>query len=649
MSATRAHVVAAGERALFDHHPVPTWELDCAAAFTWLEHHAPAPQPGDELSDAAVLGFAERLKVLDVNQQALRFLGFKDREAAKARYEDGSVLTHRMLGARKAVTQLWRGEPNGCAETTTTLGDGEIRSISVCLALCQGLDGPRSRMVLSVHDTTAQRQIETELRRDLHHQELAIAAAELGTFDIDAETGQGNWSPKFAELWNVPDGFEGDISELTWKQVHPDDLERVRAEFARLNSTPGLVSNFEFRVQRLDGTFRWIAWRAQRVDGRLLGINVDVTDRKKLEDAFRQSQKMEAFGQLAAGVAHDFNNLLTVMIGNLDLLASGEPVEPEVTQELQQAVTRASNLTRQLLAFSRQAPQAKARIDLNDVASNMARLLRRLIGGNIAFTAHLEPAPLHVSANAGMLEQVLVNLTLNARDAMPQGGELRIETRRVHLSSLDVKGRAEGRAGHFAVLSVSDTGIGMDAGLVDRIFEPFFTTKDAGKGTGLGLATALSIVQQHRGWIDVQSVPGRGSSFQVYLPLEEENLVEAPVRARRVLIAEDEAPVRRLLRRLLEKAGFDVVEASSGTQALEVWAREKDQIALLITDMVMPGGISGRQLATRMTLEKPELKVMYASGYVPEGSDALTLPGAVFITKPFSRDELVRKVSELLA
>ncbi|HEY1088306.1 MAG TPA: hypothetical protein VGE37_11445, partial [Archangium sp.] len=171
---------------MFDHHPVPSWELDCAEAFAWLERHAPAPRPGDELSDAAVLGFAERLKVLDVNLQALRFLRCSDLEAARARYEDGSVLAHRMLGARKAVTQLWRGEPSGCAETTTTLGDGEIRSVSVCLALCQGLDGPRSRMVLSVHDMTAQRQIETELRRDLYHQELAIAAAELGIFDIDA-------------------------------------------------------------------------------------------------------------------------------------------------------------------------------------------------------------------------------------------------------------------------------------------------------------------------------------------------------------------------------------------------------------------------------------------------------------------------------
>ncbi|MDA8121487.1 MAG: ATP-binding protein, partial [Deltaproteobacteria bacterium] len=392
-----------------------------------------------------------------------------------------------------------------------------------------------------------------------------------------------------------------------------------------------------------------------------VGVLRDTTREHQLSEQLRQSQKMEAIGTLAGGVAHDFNNLLTVIEGYSDLLLSrlgeGNPLAAEV-REIRKASDSASALTRQLLAFSRMQVFQPKVIDLNGLVTNVRKMLGRLIGENIDLVTVAGADLGRVKVDASQVEQVLMNLVVNARDAMPDGGRITIETSNVTLDESFAGKQVVFRPGPYVMLTVADTGTGMNQETMSRIFEPFFTTKETGKGTGLGLATVYGIVKQSGGYIWVYSEPGHGTTFKIHLPrVDEQPEEEAPrpqVPARSsgsetVLVVEDTDMVKNLVREILVNSGYTVLEASDGNEALALCERRKEPIHLLVTDMMMPG-MSGTELAKAVSSIRPGTKVLYMSGYTEYGSaDNPGLPGgSFFIQKPFSVAGLARKVREVL-
>ena len=387
----------------------------------------------------------------------------------------------------------------------------------------------------------------------------------------------------------------------------------------------------------------------------------DLTERRRLETQLWQAQKMEAVGRLAGGIAHDFNNLVTVISGYSDLLLMSLPKESSLrrhAEEVKKAGDRAASLTRQLLAFSRRQVLAPQVLDLNAVISNVDKMVRRLIGEDIDLLNVLYPGVWPVKADPGQIEQVLVNLAVNARDAMPEGGKLTIETANVTISP--VQGNRYEPAmppGNYVMLAVSDTGIGMDRETESHIFEPFFTTKEEGKGTGLGLATAYGIVKQSGGYIWVYSEPEHGTTFKVYLPRAQEVPVEVFVPGTElrpmggtetILVAEDEIAVRSLVRSVLESSGYTVLDAESGDEALRIARAQRGRIDLLLTDVIMPR-MSGRELAEEVQALEGGIRVIYMSGYTEKAivHHGILDAGAVLLQKPFSPDDLVRKVREV--
>jgi two-component system, cell cycle sensor histidine kinase and response regulator CckA len=392
--------------------------------------------------------------------------------------------------------------------------------------------------------------------------------------------------------------------------------------------------------------------------GNLLSSLFVQVERQRLEEQLRQAQKLEDIGRLAGGVAHDFNNVLTVILGKAGLIAEEERLPQDLraaANEIAQSGQRAANLTRQLLAFSRKQPIDKRDLDLNDIVRGVSRMLRSLVGEQIEMRLTYAPQPARVRADAGMMDQVMLNLAVNARDAMPRGGRIAIETSIVDVT-VPMAMRAGRQAGRYVSLRVADTGSGIASEHLPHIFEPFFTTKDVGKGTGLGLATTYGIVQQHHGWIAVESELDHGTVFTVFLPYLAEpivaatptNLAAADVKlhgGETILVVEDEAPVRSLIAEALADYGYVVLEAASGTRALEAWKDYGAAVDLLITDVIMPDGVNGVDLARRLRAVNPELRVIYISGYPADvSSEELRSDGDSYLAKPFSLPALARHV-----
>ncbi len=387
----------------------------------------------------------------------------------------------------------------------------------------------------------------------------------------------------------------------------------------------------------------------------------NITDRLSLEAQLLQSQKMQSIGQLAAGVAHDFNNMLTVIQGHSGMLMARPNLPAEVSDSagaIYYAADRAATLTRQLLMFSRKNVMKPEPQDLRGVVSELSKMLKRLLGETVTLEFHPPPELPLVQADRGMVEQVIMNLAVNARDAMPKGGVLTISTSPVEINEAYVQTHPEARLGMFICLRVSDTGCGMDPATLTRIFEPFFTTKEVGKGTGLGLATVYGIVKQHEGWIEVSSETGKGSTFNVFFPASADlakatpKAAEAPVQGGRetILVVEDELVLRDMAHLILQDCGYKVLEAASGAEALEVWERNPGGIDLVITDVVMPGGMSGRDVAARLKALHPQVKIILTSGYNVEESntDFFRRGGAMFLQKPYTRPDLAKAVRECL-
>ena len=370
---------------------------------------------------------------------------------------------------------------------------------------------------------------------------------------------------------------------------------------------------------------------------------------------------MEGFGQLAAGIAHDFNNVLTVIQGHAARLRKPDGNSASIAESIEHvsvAADRAAKLTRQLLTFCRKQAVVSKVIQLNDTVTHISKMLERVLGADIALKLKLGRDLQPIYADSGMIEQIIMNLACNSRDAMERGGQLTISTSMVKITPADVQRRPKARLGVHVCITVTDTGCGMKPETLRRIFEPFYTTKDVGKGTGLGLATVYGIVDQHRGWLEVDSAIGKGTTFNVYIPATDKPVttveLASPVSVQRgtetILLVEDEEPLRELARLVLEDHGYKVLEAASGVQGLKMWEQHKHETDMLLTDMVMPEGMTGRDLAEHIQAERPGFKVLYSSGYSPDvvGGHFKLPQNSFFLAKPYQPPELAQAVRECL-
>jgi len=506
----------------------------------------------------------------------------------------------------------------------------------------------------------ARAEAETKYRMLVEHVNAISYIAEIGI--------HGRWYYISPQVENILGYTPEEWLALApdWDQhIHPDDLPVVLA--AEEQSRNGFPFQAEFRVHRKDGREVWLSDTAVIVQGSdshpvMEGIMVDITERKALETQLQQSRKMEAVGRLAGGIAHDFNNLLTIISGYTELALSRPQLPSDAhadIERIENASGRAAALVRQLLAFSRKQVMQPKILDLNKIVLNLDSLLRRLMDERIDMVTRVKDDLGKVKADPAQVEQVIMNLVVNARDAMPEGGRLVVETCNTDLDASYAVDHVSVKPGRYVMLAVSDTGVGMDRQTVAHIFEPFFTTKESGRGTGLGLSTVYGIVKQSGGYIWVYSEPGKGSTFKVYLPRVDEvseaaSSAQAAPRAQRgtetILVVEDEEAVRELIQTVLKEKGYDVIPSLDPQHAEQIAARFPGEIHLLLTDMVMPG-TSGRELAERISARRREIRVLFMSGYTDNviTSGGMLEEGLAFLQKPFSPGALVQKVREVLS
>jgi two-component system, cell cycle sensor histidine kinase and response regulator CckA len=514
-------------------------------------------------------------------------------------------------------------------------------------------------------DITERKLLEDQLHKAQQEYRDIVENAIVGVFQSTPDGRYLSVNPAMANMlgYGSPQEMVASITNIS-EQVYVDP--QSREQLKNLLAEQGVAKNFVCQAHRKDGSKMWLSANVRAIfrDGAVVryeGMNEDVTQRKLLEDQLRQSQKMEAVGQLAGGVAHDFNNMLSVITGYSDLLQMnlppGEPSHKHA-EEIAKAGRRAAALTRQLLAFSRKQVIQPVVLDLNAATHELEKMLRRLIGENIEIIFRRNPHLGRVKMDPGQVEQVLMNLAVNARDAMPRGGRLRIETTNVELDETYARQNAYVQPGAYVMLSVSDSGCGMDKETQLHIFEPFFTTKESGKGTGLGLSTVYGIAKQNAGYIMVYSEVGKGTTFRLYLPrladaakpsLTTQTAETLPQGTETVLVVEDEEPLRVLARTCLESNNYTVLDAPNGAAALELARKHPGCIHLLLTDVVMPG-MSGRELANQLIALQPEVKVLYMSGYTNDLIDhhGILDPGTVLLEKPFTLRLLLTKVYQVL-
>ena len=519
----------------------------------------------------------------------------------------------------------------------------------------------RSYVIASVIDITLRKRSERELERRERRMRALMDFANDAISVLSPEGVILEANPRLAELLGI------EQQDLIGRRLEdfaaPGTPVQHRAEFEDLRRTGGGRAT-RVPLRRSDGAIILVDFSLGLMhvgdEDLLLSIGRDVTQEVHLQRQLRQSQKMEAVGRLAGGIAHDFNNLLTVIIGNAeslrDQMDSNDP-RREDSVEIISAGERAAGLTRQLLAFSRQQVLAPRVVDLVEVVRGTEKMLVRVIGEDVELETRLDPNTGHVFADPSQIEQVILNLAVNSRDAMPEGGTLTIETMSMELDEQYAITHPPANPGAYVMLGITDSGVGMTREVQARIFEPFFTTKEAGKGTGLGLATVYGIVKQSGGYIWLYSEPGNGATFKVYLPRVSADAQPLPVPApamatggaETLLLAEDDPMVRRLARRSLEKMGYRVLSAEDAIQALELAESHSGQIDLLVTDVIMPG-MSGAQLAKRLLAQRPMLKVLYTSGYAGDAIVRHGIPesSAEFLQKPYTPMTLASRVRQVL-
>jgi PAS domain S-box-containing protein len=605
-----------------------------------------------ERSQAGIIRSMLDGSILDCNQSCARILGYASREELMAsptanHYfdpEDRNTFVAK-LKKEKSLTNYER-----CLRRK----DGSPVWLLASAHLVEARDGVPAVNEETFIDITERKKAEETFRKafDANPEPMTISSISEGRY-IDVNEG----------FLRVTGYRREEVIGHTSTDLNFWERPEARAELVDTLRIEGSVRNREFTFRTKSGEKRIALDSSEFIEvaGQKCMISIlrDMTEQKSLESQLRQSQKMEAVGQLSGGIAHDFNNMLGVIIGYSEVigerLSANDPLQKKCEQ-ITKAAQSAASLTRQLLAFSRQQMLEPKFLDLNSIVRNMERMLRRLIGEDISFTTSLGPTLGSIKADQGQIEQILINLVVNARDAMPDGGRLRIETNAVELSGEYSKKHLPQLPGSYVVLTVSDTGTGMDAETQARIFEPFFTTKEVGKGTGLGLSTVYGVVRQSDGHIWVYSEPGQGTTFKIYLPRTGQAAESARSNNRfartlrgteTVLLVEDEEALRELTRSLLADQGYKVLEASRPERAIEIARRFEGTIHVMLTDMVMPG-MNGRALADAVTAIRPEVKVVFMSGYTGFNHAALTDEKLVLLSKPFTKDNLLSKMQEVL-
>jgi PAS domain S-box-containing protein len=561
--------------------------------------------------------------------------------------------------------QTLRGQEGFRARFRLTVPNQGVRYVETISVPVRDGHGRTVAAVGAIQDVSDVVQAQEALRGSQERLQLALEATGLGPWDWDLTTNTVDFWPEWKrqigyEPHEIPNRYE------EWEsRLHPEDRERVLTALRAYLDGREPEYVLEFRLRHKNGTYRWIYTRGvvlRDANGRqahMIGCHLDITERKQLEERYRQSHKMQALGQLAGGIAHDFNNLLVVINGYAELIAQELGRFHRAQRDLDEiraAARSAANLTRQLLAFGRRQILQPQVLDLNQVLRRMQMLLGRTLGEDIILEMELSASD-RVTADLGQIEQVILNLAVNARDAMPNGGHLIIETEDTDLDAAYVARHRGASVGRHVLLAVSDTGTGMDDDTRAHLFEPFFTTKPAGRGTGLGLATVYGIVKQSGGSIWVYSEPGTGSTFKIYLPVAT-GAIEAPPLptdtavlrgTETVLVLEDQAEVRELIEKTLRGYGYSPIVAANGPEALAAVRAHDGAVHLMLADVVLPG-TGGRELARQVVADRPSVRVLYMSGYTEDAihHHGVLEPGLAFIQKPFTGDALVRKIREVL-
>ncbi len=618
-----------------------------------------------ETSADGVLIGDERGNLLDVNEAYLKRSGYSRDELLRLKVSDLDA----QMSARELfeLTERTRRERVSRFETTHRAADGSLWPIEVSSSYHLA---PDPIYYCFTRDLTDRRQAESALRESESRTRLAVEASGILLWEADPSTND------FVHVMGSPQALLGYRREdwlapgFWWSHMHAEDRERA-VEFCHQASAVSDDYRFEYRMHRADGSVVWIedVVHVDRIDGRIVrlkGLMLDITERKQIDERLRQSQKLEAVGRLAGGVAHDFNNLLTVINGYAELLSmsidDADDPRHDWLAAMIDAGERARRLVDQLLVFSRKSHVPRQVVELDALVRRSANLLKRLIGEDVQLSVECQAAGARVEADPTLLEQVLMNLALNGRDAMPRGGRLTIETRRCESSSAVAAVEHESESTRFAdgrcvELIVADSGVGIDPELLPHIFEPFFTTKEVGKGTGLGLAVVYGIVRRSEGTIDIDSRPGEGTRVRVRLPIVDLPLTVGEATGddirdgnETILLVEDEEPVRRIARLALERRGYRVLEAASPDEALAIAERTEAPIDLLLTDVIMPG-VGGSELARRLGNTRPEMQVLFMSGYTDEAilTHGVGHESPELLRKPFTPDSLARKVGRRLA
>ncbi len=621
-----------------------------------------------EVGIDGILVVDEGGKVVSCNQRLVQMWGLPptlvQAQAAAAVLQFGTDQVADARGFQKRIKYLHQHRTESSREEVGLL-DG--RTFDCYTAPIIAPDQRYYGRVWNFRDVTAAKQAEQTMRESEHKYRHLFESLSDAAFLVDIVSRRTIDTNKQAEvLLSRPRreivGMKFGASEQL------AGVGKIFDEFAA-SEGPGRLGGYDAEISNTNATFTPVHADLTRIllhaKPMVLVLLRDVTERKLLEDQFRQAQKMEAIGLLAGGVAHDFNNMLAVIRGNTELVLMDAPQLGETaTDYLKQVIAaseRAANLTRQLLVFGRKQAVRLRPLNLNDAVVNITKMIHRLIGEDINLQCNYSRSPSFVQADVGMLEQVLLNLVINARDAMPGGGQLLLTTESMELGAEARRFHPEARPGQFIALSVTDTGMGISPEHVAHIFEPFYTTKEVGKGTGLGLATVYSIVKQHQGWIEVATHLGSGSTFRIFLPAlpapteASELKVTLPFRHvghERILLVEDDHAVRQSTRRILESAGYQVAEAASGHDALGIWQNRKANFDLVLTDAVLPDGMTGSELVERLRAHAPTLKVVFMSGYSSEiathDTEFCRQSASLFLQKPFFSNTLLEGIRRCL-
>jgi PAS domain S-box-containing protein len=618
-----------------------------------------------ESSDDAIIGKTLEGVITSWNQGAEKLYGYS---ATEVLGKPISILAppDRSEEVVQILARLKQGGRIEDYESVRVRKDGTLVDISLSIFPLFDSRGTMTGAASIARDISKVKRVEEALRRSEARFKLIEENIDEVFWISDPDISEITYiSPAYERIWGRTRRSLLENPKSFIEGIHPEDRERVLSDLNLQKA--GKPFDHEYRVIHTEASTRWIWDRgfpirdyAGRVN-QYAGVAQDITQRRDLERQVRQSQKMEAVGRLAGGIAHDFNNLLTIINGYSELalerIHPDDPIRSSI-QEITKAGGRAASLTRQLLAFSRQQVMAPRVLDLNSLVADVEKMLRRLIGEDIELTLVRGPALGQMVADPGQIEQILMNLAVNARDAMPEGGNLTIETANAELDDAYVRTHPLVVPGRYVMLALSDTGIGMDPETHAHVFEPFFTTKEKYKGTGLGLATVYGIVKQSGGYIWVYSELGRGTTFRIYLPRVDEatesvQISEAPrlseAGSETVLLVEDEEAVRALTASILQAQGYKVLESTSPEDALQIGEQQQEPIHLILTDVVLPR-MSGRKIAEHLVLLRPTMKVLYMSGYTDDGvvRNGVLEADTAFLQKPFTPAGLARKVREVL-